>query len=51
MSKLPLSRFKVIDLTRARSGPTCVRQLADWGADVLKVEALADGGGGDISAR
>jgi formyl-CoA transferase len=39
MKKLPLSRFKVIDLTRARSGPTAVRQLADWGADVLKVEA------------
>jgi formyl-CoA transferase len=42
MSKLPLSRFKVIDLTRARAGPTAVRQLADWGADVLKVEAPAD---------
>src|SRR5277367_3460876 len=38
MSRLPLERFKVIDLTRARSGPTAVRQLADWGADVLKVE-------------
>ena len=39
MGKLPLSRFKVIDLTRARSGPTAVRQLADWGADVLKIES------------
>jgi formyl-CoA transferase len=38
MAKLPLSRFKVIDLTRARAGPTAVRQLADWGADVIKVE-------------
>jgi crotonobetainyl-CoA:carnitine CoA-transferase CaiB-like acyl-CoA transferase len=38
MDKLPLSRFKVIDLTRARAGPTAVRQLADWGADVIKVE-------------
>ena len=30
----PLARFKVIDLTRVRSGPTAVRQFADWGADV-----------------
>ncbi|WP_424811286.1 CaiB/BaiF CoA transferase family protein [Roseococcus sp. YIM B11640] len=39
MSNGPLSRFKVIDLTRVRSGPTCVRQLADWGADVIQIEA------------
>ena len=39
MGKLPLSRFKVIDLTRARAGPTAVRQLADWGAEVLKIES------------
>src|SRR3984957_4738004 len=37
-SRLPLSRFKVIDLTRARAGPSCVRTLADWGADVIRVE-------------
>ncbi|MEK7700676.1 MAG: CoA transferase [candidate division NC10 bacterium] len=37
--ELPLERFTVIDLTRARSGPTAVRQLADMGASVVKVEA------------
>src|SRR5258708_11739069 len=35
---LPLSRFKVLDLTLARAGPSCVRTLADWGADVIRVE-------------
>ena len=34
----PLSNIKVIDLTRARAGPTCVRHLADMGAQVVKVE-------------
>src|SRR3974390_1538463 len=39
MSTGPLARFKVIDLSRVRAGPTAVRQLADWGADVIKIEA------------
>src|SRR3954469_11054435 len=37
-----LSRFTVLDLTRIRSGPTCVRQLADWGANVIKIDALSE---------
>src|SRR5919106_2120222 len=39
---LPLAHVQVIDLTRARSGPTCVRQLADMGAQVIKVEQPHD---------
>jgi crotonobetainyl-CoA:carnitine CoA-transferase CaiB-like acyl-CoA transferase len=38
-SPLPLSDFFVIDLTAHRAGPTAVRQLADWGAQVIKIEA------------
>jgi formyl-CoA transferase len=34
-----LARFTVLDLSRVRAGPTCVRQLADWGANVIKIEA------------
>jgi crotonobetainyl-CoA:carnitine CoA-transferase CaiB-like acyl-CoA transferase len=50
-----LSDLLVLDLTRVRSGPTCVRQLADWGANVIKIDAREEGGDGsgpaDFSAR
>ena len=48
---LPLADVTVIDLTIARAGPTAVRQLADWGANVVRVDAPSGGfeAGGGLS--
>ncbi len=42
-----LARFTILDLSRVRAGPTCARQLADWGANVIKIEAPERLEGGD----
>ena len=39
----PLSDYTVLDLTIARAGPTAVRLLSDWGADVIRIEAPIEG--------
>jgi len=41
----PMQPYRVLDLTRIRSGPTCVRHFADWGADVVKIEPPEDATG------
>lgn len=46
IASLPLEGLLVIDLTVARAGPTCVRHLADWGADVIRVVPPASSGDG-----
>src|SRR3954464_14340298 len=40
---LPLAKITVLDLTLARAGPTCVRHLADWGANIIRVEPPKQG--------
>src|SRR5204863_4867299 len=37
-----LEDLVVLDLTHARAGPVCVRQLGDWGANVIRIERPGD---------
>lgn len=48
---LPLSRYTVLDLTIARAGPTAVRLLSDWGANVIRIEPppARDTSGGSVT--
>jgi crotonobetainyl-CoA:carnitine CoA-transferase CaiB-like acyl-CoA transferase len=44
MMSTALASLTVLDLTRVRAGhPTCVRQFADWGASLIKIEMPEDG--------
>ena len=45
---LPLAKYTVLDLTIARAGPTAVRLLSDWGADVIRIESPVIG---DIAGK
>jgi crotonobetainyl-CoA:carnitine CoA-transferase CaiB-like acyl-CoA transferase len=47
---MPLSHIRVVDLCRARTGPTCIRQLSEFGAQVIKVE-IPDDQDDDVGGR
>ncbi|MBI5257935.1 MAG: CoA transferase [Burkholderiales bacterium] len=47
----PLARYRVLDLTIARAGPAAVRLLADWGAEVIRIEPPPARDGGSMTGR
>jgi crotonobetainyl-CoA:carnitine CoA-transferase CaiB-like acyl-CoA transferase len=51
IGSLPLARFTVLDLCHARAGPTAVRQFADWGANVIKIEQPGEARGDVTGSR
>ena len=48
---MPLSSYKVLDLTIARAGPTAVRLLADWGAEIIRIEPPPERDRGSVTGR
>ena len=48
---LPLSAYTVLDLTIARAGPTAVRLLADWGAEIIRIEPPPERDRGSVTGR
>ena len=48
---MPLSRYKVLDLTVARAGPSAVRLLSDWGADVTRIDPPPPRDRGSVTGR
>lgn len=48
---MPLSGFTVLDLTVARAGPVAVRMLSDWGANVVRIEPVAEKDRGSVTGK
>ncbi len=48
---MPLTSYVVLDLTIARAGPTAVRLLADWGAEIIRIEPPPERDRGSVTGR